>query len=656
MKRFMSMLILISIITSLLYPTNIIFAEAKINDWPLMEKAINLENQKNYDQALYYWEELVKLYEPYNTIYAYENGGHYARKAGDYYSGEYNPSIFNPEKATYYYEKAYASYLKFSELSGSTKNNWAFVSVKKKLDDIKTELILYAKKELSSASPLDRPLAKYEPVSGLYLGIYGEGNRSLLNEYYVDPNLVKSTYGKNHASLLYYNNYGITPFASDAAKRMKDLGGSLQIHMQPNNLDEVVDGEYLREFARNAKASGIPIFLRFGGEMNGNWVPWGLQPEKYIEKFRLVHDIMEAEAPNVAMVWAPNFFPWDNMNEFYPGDEFVDWVGVSCYTTLSYTFENKETKLKSNPIDLLSYIVEDYGKRKPIMIVEGAVSYYSSLEPSIDYTNWAINNIRRFYSYIPLVYPEIKAIFYYDSMGVAGEKESYILSNNSLLKNVYNEIIQKDYYLSRMDSCVSYKYEKVNTDLEKGNVSFSTYVKSYDPVISKVEYYINDSLEFTSNTLPFDFNYDFSKETSNKVKITVKAYASNGNLVASKDYQLNLKPQPIKVYYQNTPIIFDQPPVIVEGRTLVPMRKLFETFGMSVDYINDTKEIIAHNDDHEIILKIGSNIALVNGKKMMLDVPASLISDRTMVPLRFVGQSIGLDVEYIYETRTIYIE
>ena len=43
--------------------------------------------------------------------------------------------------------------------------------------------------------------------------------------------------------------------------------------------------------------------------MNGEWVPWYGDPEKYKEKFRLVHDIMEQEAPNVAMVWSPNFFP-----------------------------------------------------------------------------------------------------------------------------------------------------------------------------------------------------------------------------------------------------------------------------------------------------------------------------------------------------------
>lgn len=654
-KSIVFILLIALFMGSVIQPAN--FAvEEKVNDWPLMKEAIYYFDQKDYAKAVYYWEELVKLYDNYSTITTYENGGHMAVKAGDYYAGLYDPSIFDAQKATYYYEKAYNSYLKFAELSGTTKNNWAFVSVKKKLDDIKTEIILYMKKEIVQTPPITRELAKFEPESGLFLGIYGEGNESLIKNFGVDPTLVENLYGKAHASLLYYNVYGETPFSTTAAAKMKAVDGSLQIHMQPEVLADVKDEDYLRQWARDAKASGIPIFLRFGGEMNGNWVPWGLQPELYIKKFRLVHDIMAEEAPNVAMVWAPNFYPWDNMAQFYPGDAYVDWVGVSCYTTLSYTADTKETKLKSNPIDLLSYIVSEYGARKPIMIVEGAVSYTAGLEPNIDYTDWAINNLRRFYSYIPLVYPEIKAMFYYDARGAAGGKESYVLSANPALKSVYNEIIRKEYFLSSMTDSAPFKYEAVNASVEKKIVNFSTYVKSFEPVIAKVDYFVNGKRVVTSTKIPFEFNFDFTNFTLPTANITVKAYLADGRVAGVKEYKVSVVQPQIRVIYKGETVRFDQPPVVVSGRTMVPMKRVFETLGMSVQYISTTKTIIAKDTKNEIILTIGSDKAIVNGVTVILDVPAATLSGRTMVPLKFIGQSVGLTVTFDSPSRTINID
>lgn len=656
MKKIITLFIVTVMMFSSIIQISSFAAEEKINDWPLMEKAIKYEKEKDYTSAIKYWEDIIELYSKYTTIYAYENGGHFAMKAGNYYAGEYNDNIFEPEKATKYYQIAYDSYLKFGELSGSTKNNWAFVGAKRKLDTIKTEIDLYIKKDMSSVKTLSRKLEKYEPQSGIYIGIYGEGNKSLIKDFVVDTERIEEVYGTQHASLLYYNNYGVTPFATNAAKRMKAIGGSLQIHMQPNNLDEVSDGSYLRTFAREAKASGIPIFLRFGGEMNGEWVPWGLKPEKYIEKFKLVHDIMEEDAPNVVMVWAPNFFPWDNMAEFYPGDEYVDWVGVSCYTTLSYTSETKESKLKANPIDLLTYIVKDYGERKPIMIVEGAVSTYAVEEPSIDYTEWTKNNLRRFYSYIPLVYPEIKAMYYYDASGVGGGKESYVLSDKPAVKEVYNELINSDYHLRSMDDVSPYKYELVADSIEKNTISFASYVKSYEPIISKVQYLVNGDLKATVTKLPFEFEYDFSKESGTSVTVSVKAYLSDGKLVSKKDFEVKLREPDIKVLYKNKAISFDQMPVIIEGTTMVPMRHIFETFGMEVGYEASTETITAKDADNTIILQINSDKAIVNGKEMKTTLPVKLISSRTMVPVRFISESLGITVGYEHKTRTITLD
>ena len=70
----------------------------------------------------------------------------------------------------------------------------------------------------------------------------------------------------------------------------------------PADLDREECPAYLHEFARAARDSKTPIFLRYASEMNGEWVPYHGDPKAYIEKFRLVARVMHAEAPNVAMV------------------------------------------------------------------------------------------------------------------------------------------------------------------------------------------------------------------------------------------------------------------------------------------------------------------------------------------------------------------
>jgi hypothetical protein len=109
-------------------------------------------------------------------------------------------------------------------------------------------------------------------------------------------------YGKNHAIYLAYCPWG-TPFPMGHSLRAKEAGNGLQVGWEPSKgLDAVQDDAYVRQWARDAKAAGIPIFLRYASEMNGSWTKWSGDPAKYIERFRLIADIMKEEAPNVAVV------------------------------------------------------------------------------------------------------------------------------------------------------------------------------------------------------------------------------------------------------------------------------------------------------------------------------------------------------------------
>ncbi|GAX89989.1 copper amine oxidase [Effusibacillus lacus] len=106
------------------------------------------------------------------------------------------------------------------------------------------------------------------------------------------------------------------------------------------------------------------------------------------------------------------------------------------------------------------------------------------------------------------------------------------------------------------------------------------------------------------------------------------------------------------------PITFDAAPYIKNDRTLVPMRTIFEKLGATVEWDNATQTVTGKKGDTVIKLTIGSNTALVNNEPVELDVAAELHKDtgnRTMVPLRFVAESLDTEVNWDDATQTVEI-
>lgn len=98
-----------------------------------------------------------------------------------------------------------------------------------------------------------------------------------------------------------------------------------------------------------------------------------------------------------------------------------------------------------------------------------------------------------------------------------------------------------------------------------------------------------------------------------------------------------------------------QPPVEQAGRVLVPLRGVLERIGAFVQYDAQTKTITAFKGATRMTLPVGSRSALVNDRAVGLDVPAQIVNGSTLVPLRFVAQSLGADVNYNVATHTVAI-
>ncbi len=100
-------------------------------------------------------------------------------------------------------------------------------------------------------------------------------------------------------------------------------------------------------------------------------------------------------------------------------------------------------------------------------------------------------------------------------------------------------------------------------------------------------------------------------------------------------------------------LTFDVPPAIEDGRTLVPLRGIFEAMGATVTWDQNTQTATAVKGNDTVVIKIGSTTPTIKGQVKQLDVPAKVINGRTLAPLRFVGEAFGGSVIWNADTQTI---
>jgi len=123
----------------------------------------------------------------------------------------------------------------------------------------------------------------------------------------------------------------------------------------------------------------------------------------------------------------------------------------------------------------------------------------------------------------------------------------------------------------------------------------------------------------------------------------------------------NGTPQEITVTLNGTPLVFDVAPIIIDGRTLVPMRAIYEALNFEVEWIEETQTINAVKNDSSIRIEmqIGNSQMRIRNvpspSDIELDVPPRIINGRTLVPLRAISTAIGANVDWEEATRTVTI-
>lgn len=371
-------------------------------------------------------------------------------------------------------------------------------------------------------------LAKYEPQSGCYIGAFIQND---INVNGMISNF-EALVGKKHTGYLTYTAVS-SPFPKAFVDSCKKYGAFVQIGFEPDTaFRDVVDGPHLRNWAREAARSGVPIFLRFASEMNGDWVPWFGSPTLYKEKWRLMHRIMKEEAPNIVMVWCPNWRPdipndtSRNIMAYYPGDEYVDWVGVNFYMWGPVY----DSLMNETGISTLSKLGAVYNKfpNKPIMICEWAAA---SREwrgnpplPRIT-TDYCINHMNQLYSTLQQYFPRVKGVFWFNYDSHLINKSDFSLTNNPAVLNAYKNVIQNPYFITNLNlniPVISIPHKVVKLiDTIRFEITCSR------PII-EAKLFISNSEIQTINSEPWMFVVDFSGYNDGDLEIEIRAKTIDG--------------------------------------------------------------------------------------------------------------------------------
>jgi hypothetical protein len=190
--------------------------------------------------------------------------------------------------------------------------------------------------------------------------------------------------GKQPNILSYYSAWG-DGFDAQGVRNARSAGALPVMEWEPfdPSIADIGNGasdEYVRTFATAVRTLNLPVAISFGHEMNGHWYPWGTKataPAEFVRAWQRIHDIfLDVGATNVIWVWTPNVInpmPRVALEPLYPGDAYVDWIGMvgyytdngaSTFSTLFGPTRDAVREFTSKPILILETGSEP-GRRKP---------------------------------------------------------------------------------------------------------------------------------------------------------------------------------------------------------------------------------------------------------------------------------------------------
>jgi hypothetical protein len=295
------------------------------------------------------------------------------------------------------------------------------------------------------------------PASGCYIGCFASGGAANF----------KTLTGKDLAIDMQFFNFNST-FPSSFANNAVQTGSVPYIAWEPwdGNVNgttfsnqSIISGThdtYLKTFAAATKQFAKPLFIRFGHEMNGNWYSWdGTHsggsttagygdltkadgPERYVDAYRHVWQVFkDAGVTNVTWIWCPNCDAvpgqaWNDMTNYYPGDQYVDWVGLDGY---NFGSVQGAWRMFSN------IYTTAYGKavkyNKPILIGE-----FASGESGGDKAAW----ITDCFTLLKTTFPKIQAFVWFN----INKETDWRINSSAAAQASFKTALADSYYIGKI--------------------------------------------------------------------------------------------------------------------------------------------------------------------------------------------------------------
>ena len=326
---------------------------------------------------------------------------------------------------------------------------------------------------------------------------------------------------------------------------------ALNMPNENSTLQQVVQSSadaYLQSTMQYLNSLNCPVLLRIGGEMNV-WTNLA-DPDLYKQAYIKIANIARAQAPNVALVFSPNVVSnWNvDISQYYPGDEYVDWVGVSLYYNQYRNPQNPVVGQDfeemfycngkyANPITMLKDIVERYGSKKPIIITEGG-SGHKIAGNSMDLSGFAKDKVNLLYSYVSMVYPQVKGLIYFDNVLPGSGRYIYGLNQSSAVKNQYLTSTQFNQALLNQVGDTSMAYVKAgNYQDNLGQIQLNTYCGVPGDVAITVTYTLDGAAVSALNQAPYTCTINAGGLTAGNHALKVEVKGQNGYHF-TKDYTL----------------------------------------------------------------------------------------------------------------------
>ncbi len=533
--------------------------------------------------------------------------------------------------------------------------DWGALLNEKKKMVTEFDFELYTEGSLASAPYYN---AKFEPRGGVYIGTVAENSEK---------------FGPISSYLTYIEDMWQDDLYYPANKMIKEGTAVATIGWTINNINNV-DYNKVDSVLKTLNSYNKPMFVRFANEMNCSGL--GDEPQKYIEVFRKVADLIH-KYENLATVWSPNDLgALDRPLEyFYPGDKYVDWVGVSCYS-IKYFMGNQNTAQK----DSVYFMTDDYAWatnrlkpvidfmkknsiQKPVMISEGGVPTNNKFGENLE--EWSTPRLRNMFYNVIMKYPQVKLINYFN-VNRPNEAERFDISDYPYAVDIFNEALGCGAYITDTSAAPDFAFVKANKGetlvAKDGKINLYTLAYFEKTPNLEISYNIDGKWYASKHAAPYKCFLDVSSLSDGKHTLEVRTgdkvkkytFYKKGAMVRF-GAEPDINSIEIKVTLDGKRLPFDQAPVIVNGRTLVPLRAIFEALGATVSWNDATKTVTANRQNTTVSLAINNLDMHINNKAITLDVAPALIGGRTLVPVRAVSEAFNCDVEWDDATKTVIL-